>query len=305
MNRQEQLGWEARVGRQIAPAAFASAILQFVALVYGTSAIKPQTVNGVKTVTADRVDGLRVASEHHSQVLTATALQCVAIALLAAPLWFLYHAARARRSETPPAARYMAIIGPLALAIVTAINQVVYLHVADRVTNHLLANPAAPQAADDYATAQLKSITVVQGIGLAAALAVAFALVLISLNAMRAGLLSRFMGILGIIVGVLFVLPILGQIPFVEIFWVAALGALFIDRWPQGGRGPAWDSGEAIPWPTAQQRAAEAAERRAAAEADRDDDEPEPVRETVPPDLDGHDVVREHPRSKKRKRKRR
>jgi hypothetical protein len=306
MNREEQLSWEARVGRPVAYAAFASAILQFIALIYGSSAIKEPTVNGVKTVTTDRVDGLRVASEHHSQVLTATVIQCIAVALLAPPLWYLYHAVRARRPQIPPAARYLAVIGPIAQAIITAINQVVYLNVADRVTHHLAADPMVAHLANDYATNQLKSITVVQSIGLAAGLTIAFALILISLNAMRAGLLSRFMGILGIIVGVLFVLPILGQIPFVEIFWVAALGLLFLDKWPQGGRGPAWDAGEAIPWPTAQDRAAAAAEARAERESAGDDDDYEPARETVPPDIDDdHPVAREHPRSKKRKRKRR
>jgi hypothetical protein len=123
---------------------------------------------------------------------------------------------------------------------------------------------------------------------------------------MRAGVLSKFMGIVGIIVGVLFVIPILGSVPIVEVFWVGALGLLFLDRWPQGGRGPAWDSGEAIPWPTAQDRAAEMAERRADREIER---EAEPDREPVATggrqEGDDHPVAREHPRSKKRKRKRR
>jgi hypothetical protein len=132
----------------------------------------------------------------------------------------------------------------------------------------------------------------------------AFAFILISLNAMRAGTLSKFMGIVGIIVGVLFVIPLLGSVPIVEVFWVGALGILFLDRWPQGGRGPAWDAGEAIPWPTAQDRAREIAAARADAELGRDR-EPEPERETVPPEGDGHGLAREHPRSKKRKRKRR
>ena len=132
----------------------------------------------------------------------------------------------------------------------------------------------------------------------------------LAVNAMRAGVLSRFMGIIGIIVGVLFVIPLLGQVPIVEVFWVAALGLLFLGRWPQGGRGPAWETGEAIPWPTAQDRAAAMAEKRADRELDRDET-PEPVaaggRRPAPeeePDGD-RPVTDQHPRSKKRKRKRR
>ena len=76
---------------------------------------------------------------------------------------------------------------------------------------------------------------------------------LTALNAMRVGLLTRFMGVLGIIVGVLSFLPQLeGQLPFVKIFWLVALGVLLLRRWP-GGNPPAWQTGEAQPWPTQQE----------------------------------------------------
>src|SRR5436190_17605633 len=66
---------------------------------------------------------------------------------------------------------------------------------------------------------------------------------------MRAGLLSRFMGVLGLILGALFVLPLIAS-PIIQLFWLLALGALFMGLWPGAGRGPAWESGEAEPWPT-------------------------------------------------------
>ena len=90
--------------------------------------------------------------------------------------------------------------------------------------------------------------------GFAGTLAIAFSYVIIALNAMRAGLLSRFMGVLGIGVGALIVLPLLPQgLPIVQMFWLGALGALFLGRW-SGGRGPAWETGTAEPWPAAQRR---------------------------------------------------
>jgi hypothetical protein len=77
--------------------------------------------------------------------------------------------------------------------------------------------------------------------------------VIICLNAMRVGLLTRFMGILGIIVGVLFVVPLAPGPPVVQSFWLAALAALFAGRWPSGIP-PAWITGRAVPWPSQQEQ---------------------------------------------------
>ena len=55
--------------------------------------------------------------------------------------------------------------------------------------------------------------------------------VLGSLNAMRVGLLTRFWGILGVIIGPGFVF---GFAPPVMVFWLIAIGVLFLGRWPRG-----------------------------------------------------------------------
>jgi hypothetical protein len=94
---------------------------------------------------------------------------------------------------------------------------------------------------------------VVSGLGLGATFALAFAAVMIAMNAMRTGLLSRFMGVLGIGMGVMLILP-LGIQPLLQLFWLGALGVLFLGRWPGAGRGPAWETGEPIPWPSAADR---------------------------------------------------
>ena len=110
---------------------------------------------------------------------------------------------------------------------------------------------------------------------------------LLGLNSMRVGLLTRFMGVLGIICGAALVL--LPQNPIV-VFWLLALAVLFAHRWPQG-MPPAWETGTAVPWPSS----AEIAEQRAAARGDAPG-RPEPVSEVGPTP---------HASSKKRKRKRR
>jgi hypothetical protein len=313
---QQQLDWEARVGRPVAVGAFASALLLFVWLFYANSIVDDPP--------EDTVEGLKLITEHQSEVLVATLLQSLATALLAVPLWYLFKAAKFRRPETPRFAKWLALIAPVLLAVMTIVRQFVQMDVADRVTAALSAAPRFPEAANDFARAELSSgaAPVLEAVVLAATLALAFAFVLVSLNAMRAGLLSRFMGILGIIVGALFVLPLLGQVPFVQLFWVGAIGMLALGKWPQGGRGPAWETGEADPWPTARERAEEIAAARAAREEEFAEDEelePERTRTAVGagrrpgPDLDDGDAEPlaerrqspQHPRSKKRKRKRR
>jgi len=102
--------------------------------------------------------------------------------------------------------------------------------------------------------------------------------VLLALNAMRVGLLTRFMGVLGMITGALQILPIGGPLPVVQAFWLIMLGILFLDRWP-GGRPPAWASGKAEPWPSSQEVRAQ---RQKALAARRGEPVPEPEPEPVP-----------------------
>jgi hypothetical protein len=119
---------------------------------------------------------------------------------------------------------------------------------------------------------------------------------------MRVGLLTRFMGVLGIIVGVLFVIP-LGTLQVVQPFWLLTLTALFLGRWPNGVP-PAWKTGKAEPWPTQQEMREErektkAARAKAAGNGDAEaEPEPEPAAAVASSGA-------RHSSSKKRKRKRR
>jgi hypothetical protein len=112
------------------------------------------------------------------------------------------------------------------------------------------------------------------------------------------GLLSAFMGALGAAAGVLVVLPFAGISPAIQAFWLGALGALFLGRWP-AGRGPAWESGEAEPWPTAAQRRAELQPPPEPAPGPEQRGEAEPQQEPEP------EPVPERPASRKRRKKNR
>ena len=105
------------------------------------------------------------------------------------------------------------------------------------------------------------------------AFAIGFAFVMLGLNAMRVGLLTRFMGILAMIVGATFILP-LDQQGVLRAFWLATVGFIFILRWPGGRIPPAWISGKAEPWPSM------AAARAQKASGNAPDSAPAP---TLPP----------------------
>jgi hypothetical protein len=312
VQHQEQLEWEARVGRVVAIAAFVSAALALAGAAIQNSALGKTS--------SDSVDFMFLVHAHRGALIASTVLSVIGTMLIAPALWFLYTAAKYRRPQIPSVTRVLIIAIPIG-AVFQLVRQLQIAHVADKVHAHLLATPLPPYQADDYVKHQFSgsSYQVVGALGVALGLAIAFSFVLIGINAMRAGLLSRFMGYMGVAAGVLIVLP-LGFGPVVQVFWLGALGLLFLGRWPQGGRGPAWESGEADPWPTAADRQAEIAERRAERDSAR---EGAGTRSRTPvaagrasadgddPDGDEFDDetaasgAQPHPRSKKRKRKRR
>jgi hypothetical protein len=233
---QTQLEWEARAGRLAAYAAWGAALLIIVSLIYRVAAL-PHGANNVKEFLPD-------VKAHKSAFLISGVLTGVAMLAFIPPLLYLYNATRFRRKELPPVARILIFAGPILFAICSIWFQFRQAHAADV---FLSGSVKTNKHAEDVLR---NSTTAVAGLSLAASIATGLATILVSLNAMRAGLLSRFMGVLGVILGALFVLPLIAS-PIIQLFWLLALGALFIDKWP-GGRGPAWDTGEAVAWPSAQ-----------------------------------------------------
>jgi MFS family permease len=179
---------------------------------------------------------------------------------------YLFRATRARRPGMPQIALILAAVGSVGFGIGRAVAEIArYLGAHSFVDAVDKTNSAASDALSPTAT------LVGQLIWETSALALGFGIAIISLNAMRVGLLTRFMGVLGVIVGVA-VAPILpiDQQGIIRVFWLAALGMLFLGRLPSGTP-KAWTTGEAEPWPSQQQLR----EQRAAARAadDGGDDE--------------------------------
>jgi len=224
---------------------------------------------------------------------------------------YLFRAARARRPGMPQIALILAAVGSVGFGVGRAVSEVArYLGARSFVDAVDKTNSAATDALSPTAT------LVGQLIWETSALALGFGIAIISLNAMRVGLLTRFMGVLGVIVGVA-VAPILpiDQQGIIRVFWLAALGMLFLGRLPSGTP-KAWATGQAEPWPSQQQLREQREAARAGAETTQDEPEaPRASRRGAPaapppkapsprrPDPAGPGS--EHSASKKKKRKRR
>jgi hypothetical protein len=135
------------------------------------------------------------------------------------------------------------------------------------------------------------TLQVSQALAVPALLGFVVMMVYVPLQSMRAGLLTRMVGSLGIALGAAtLILPyaMLGVL-----LWVGYLGLLFVGRVP-GGRPPAWEAGEAIPWPRP-------GEEQASPEGPGDAVEGEA---TEVPGPDGGGEPAKQPQRQKRKRRR-
>jgi hypothetical protein len=307
------LAWEAAWRNRAGLATLAAAVGTIAGTTIGALAIRGAPDSGRKTISV--IAALRDASTHatippgrlssdalylghHTVAPIAGALILgLGSLLIFATLAFLFRAARARRTGLSQAFLVLAAVGAVLFGVGTAVAGIArFVGASHFPGSHDLSNSAAADALTP------NGFVVGQVILQAGALAIGFAFVVICLNAMRVGLLSRFMGFLGIIVGVTFVLP-LDQQGILRTFWLAAAGALILGRWPNGVP-RAWATGEAEPWPTQQ----ELRERREAARGTASPGsarEPAPAPAPVPRRPEPVTSAPSPATSKKKKRKRR
>ena len=231
----EQISAEQRRGRIAAVAAFLSGVA------FLGGAVWYQSING------DAPDGknehaqlLRYFDRHGGEYLAASILQAVGVLLLIVVAVHLYRATKARNPDQQSVVLVMGVYGPFAFAASTMMRAITYAIIADDFAGRAIQTEAA---ADDLRDSPV--IDVANVLGLTGVLGLGFWLVKGSLDAMRVGLLSRFMGVLGIALGPALVL---GFGLLVLPFWLVALGVLFLGRWPRGVP-PAWITGRAQPWP--------------------------------------------------------
>ena len=248
MSVDARLAYEARVRPRQAVVAGAAAVLLIVSAVLQLAG--PHT--RVSEVT------LGLIFEHRRFVLdlVGAALEAFGWLALAWTLWFLFGCARARERQI------QTFIGPLALigAALAAIGILGYVIAYGSVAQQFVTQGAQtyPEAHRLMGEPALGIFQIMDYLG---ELLLAVGFLLISLQSMRVGLLTRFMGFLGIIGGVL-TLFVITPVPIVQFYWLAALAYLFSGRWPNGVP-PAWRTGRVERWPSSQELRQQQARARA------------------------------------------
>jgi hypothetical protein len=235
---------------------------------------------------------LRFYDQHTGELIGSSLLRGVALLLLLPVTLHLYRATKARREEEPQVVLVMGLYGPLAAGIGTIVLGIALAAEASSFADRQF---QSIDAADD-------AFRIVQLIGLLAfsgSLALAFWFVKGCLDAMRIGLLGRFMGVLGVIVGPGLVI-LSGYFQFVLPLWLVALAAVLAGI-PAGRRPPAWEAGEAVPMPGARARFEEAFEDSGGLRTTTPNGEVEAVGPGV---RQGEDAGVGTPRRRKRKRRR-
>jgi hypothetical protein len=268
---EQQLAWEARQRPRAAVAAVLAAGLTLAADLWTTAilrdapkggfldsfeqALQPGDVGATQSL---RTPYFQWIADHSTALVLANVLKGLGFLAVAWTLTFLISATRARRPQVARPVVYVALVG----AVLSAVAGIAFWAGYTGAVNDFLSGPRTVDRAADAGSGSV--LLTAQFIGLAGQLALAVGYVFVALNAMRAGLLTKFMGILGCIIGVLVIVP-LGPLPIVQTFWLVAIAALLFGFWPSG-MPPAWASGKAEPWPS---QAETAAKRREAMDARR------------------------------------
>ncbi|HWT90524.1 MAG TPA: hypothetical protein VN179_05360 [Solirubrobacterales bacterium] len=217
---------------------------------------------------------LRSVEENSGAVLLGSLMQALGFALLALPLVYLFRAARARSERVRSLLIGLVVAAPLFLALASGLNGAVQREAADE----FVAGEAKPTLTqseakrecrdeddppadcaqtklDDDAASEARTeaslAPLATGFGIGGALGIIAAFFYTCLWAMRTGLLSRFWGSLGMVLGIA---TVIGLIFFLWI-WLIYLALMVVGKVPNG-KPPAWEQGEAVPWPTPGERAA-------------------------------------------------
>ena len=265
----EQLARESERRARLGVPAFAGGMLYFLSAIIVNATLSSAPTVGLVQGLAPALSGVanpavspravevKYISHHAFALIAGSTLKAIALLALVLVLLLLLDATRFRRPQTWSAARPLVLVGGIALAVVNVAHQVVgSIQAHSFAIGHDLSSHAVDQALT-------KGAVNVGGqyLDLLAALALTAGMIAVSINAIRVGLLTRWMGVIGIFSGILIFVPIGGAtLEIVPSFWMVAMGILYLGRWPNG-EPPAWASGEARPWPTQAERRAEREEQ--------------------------------------------
>ncbi len=289
MSTEERLAYEARVrNRQVALAAAAGILL-----ILGVAI----QLGGAHVNVSEKTLGLITEHKRFTRDLIGSIFTALSLFALAATLHWLWGAALAREPKLRPTfVGWLAIAGGVIEGVAVVLYVVAFGSAANDFVSH--GSQTFPEANALLGRATLLVPQIANYLGL---FLVAIALVLVSLNAMRVGLLTRFLGYLGIIAGVLTIIPLV-PIPIVEAYWLLALAYLLSGRWPSGVP-PAWSSGRAEPWPARQPAAGRGQPAARGTRGLRGRPAPTPAPESVGAPAPARSSTRSTTAKRKRKRK--
>ncbi|HEY4281045.1 MAG TPA: hypothetical protein VGM91_22725 [Conexibacter sp.] len=242
-------------------------------------------------------------ADHRFAVLIGAGVSVLGLLGITYVLDFLLRATAAR-DRVAPWVRPTLLIGGIGLAIFSGALQVVTAIRLEHWATHGTQTWEELKKASDYGA------LVYLGVIFQFAFAIGF--ILVCLNAMRYGLLTRFLGYLGVLSAVLFVIALL-PIPIVQAYWLATMAFLL---WNVGGarEPPAWAAGRSVAWPSAAEMREErvrAAEARRGGGTAEPEPEPEPEAAVIEPADDAatagaaNGASSASPAGSRRKRKRR
>lgn len=232
--------------------------------------------------------------------IAGSLIAAVALGFIVVSLTFVSDATRFRRPQSMRSTRWLIIIGGLGFAVLSVVHEVINaIETAQFVHGHDYSNAAVQHALTSNTPALVTSY-----LGPIVAIAFAVGVGAASLNAMRAGLFPRPLAYVGLLCAFLFVVP-LSTLELLISLWLVGVGFLLLGRWP-GGDPPAWESGEARPWPTAAEKriaaGGAAVEPRRGLFGGRGSGNGSAPAAVV--DAPPEPTARPHPRSNKRKRRR-
>ncbi|HET8813451.1 MAG TPA: hypothetical protein VFM51_00660 [Solirubrobacterales bacterium] len=281
-SKAEVKAWEARWAIPVAIGGIVGAVLLF-----ASTLADPVSGSG-------QAELLRSADAHSGGVLASKLMQVLGFLLLTLPLTYLFRAVQARSDRVRGQLIGLVVVAPIFLAIssglsIGATNEAADEFVAGEAKSTLTKQEANEECVDERkdeggdflvdeydpakgeaplracedrkleddqasnAVGEASLAGAVSGLGLAGAFGFAIALFYTGLWSMRTGVLSRFWGSLAMVAGIaLFLGPLFFMVTLV---WFVYFGLLVLGVLP-GGRPPAWEAGEAVPWETPGEKAA-------------------------------------------------
>ena len=269
----EEVASETQRQSRLAVPALAGGVLYLLSAIILSAALKDVPTVGLLQGLAPALSGkgasavsprapeVKFFSHHAFPLIIGSVLEAVSLVAFVVVLLLLVDATLFRRPQRWRAGRPLVLVGGIALAVLSVGHQVV---TSIETHNFAVGHDFSGHAVDQALTKGATNLTV-EYLDLLAGLAFAAGVIGTNLNALRVGLLPRWMSILGIFTGILMFAPIGGAtLKVVPAFWMVMMGIMYSGRWPNG-QPPAWVDGVARPWPSqAQLRAAKRGEGQVA-----------------------------------------